>query len=530
MTDFVPFLAFVASVAVLPLAFVTVKTVSLSKLRDKVFVRALAKDYLRTVPVVALVSLPVLVFPSVVRPYAIVVHLVFALPLMLELGHVHLYCTRVGINTFYSVFVSNVRETREFLAQNVSVIQLLLILSAWFAPPFALAHLPVPVWHSAWAHVIGCLVAAACAAVFVRNLLRGDRGKDGYVLNPFSNLAVNYFRFRTLYCDLRDQIARHAAPPFEGIVSRLSPDEQQTYVVVIGESANSMHHRYCGYPRETNAFTDALGDAVMRFRGVRSPFAQTIPVLERVLTFADGEHPERVWSKGSVVDYFHDAGFEVYWLSNQYALDDTAITAMTSHADISKCYNFGGMKRFEKAGLDGALLPDFMKFIRGGARRKILFLHLIGSHSAYVNRYPDDFRHFTGSVPGRSLPSAKQQLVNAYDDSIRYTDWVVAELVKNLSDVGGASYLLYFSDHGEDIYDSTDARILGHGPLANEPMTSVPFILWTSPRLDELRGDIRRRFAQAKTSYRLEDVIHTLIDISSLTSGDYVADRSILNR
>ena len=528
MKAFFPFLAYVTAFAVLPLAFVTAKTVSRVKLRDPTFVRTLLKDYLRTVPIIALVSLPALAFPSVVRPYAVALHFIFGLPLCLELGHVHLYGTRVGINTFYSVFVSNARETREFVSQNVSFRQLLLVAALWLLPPLGLWFLPVPGWPSATAQAMGCGLAMLLAFPFVRNLLRGDHGKDGYVLNPYSNLIVNYFRFRILYRDLRAQIARHAAPPFADIVSRLPADEPQTYVVVIGESANAMHHHYCGYARETNEFTDALGESVMRFRDVRSPFAQTIPVLERVLTFADAEHPERVWTKGSVVDYFHDAGFETYWLSNQYALDDTAVTAMTAHADVSKCYNFSGMKRFEKAGMDGALLPDFAKFIRGGARRKILFLHLIGSHSAYVNRYPDDFRHFTGPVPGRNLPPAKQQLVNAYDDSIRYTDWIIAELIRELSTIGGASCLLYFSDHGEDIYDSTDARIMGHGPLANEPMTSVPFMLWTSKELDRLRPDIRA--STTRPNYPLMDAIHTMIDVSSLTGPDYEPTKSVFIR
>lgn len=529
MRGFLPFLTLIAVYAFLPLVYATVRTASRAKMKDGKFVVALAKDYLRTLPIVGLVSLPALLFPTTVRPYVIALHLVFALPLLLELGHVHLYGTRVGLNTFYSVFVSNVRETREFLKQNVSWIQGLLVVVVWLVPPFALARLPVPAWGSRTAQAIGCGAAALGALAFVRNLLRGDHGKDGYTLNPFSNLIVNYFRFRILYRKLREQIACHAAPPFEGITSSLPADERKTYVIVIGESANAQHHHYCGYPRETNEFTDRLGDSVLRFRGVRSPFAQTIPVLERVLTFADAAHPELVWQKGSVVDYFHEAGFKTYWMSNQYALDDTAITAMTSHADVNKCYNFGGMKRFEKAGLDGDLLPDFGKFVRDEGRNKVLFLHLIGSHAAYANRYPDSFRHFDGQVPGRNLPPTKLAAVNAYDDSIRYTDWVVAELIRELDSVGGVAYLLYFSDHGEDIYDSTEARILGHGPLANEPMTSVPFMLWTSSRLDELRGDIRARFREAQRSYGLGDVIHTILDVSSLSNGDCRLSRSILN-
>ena len=68
MKDFLPFFAYIAAVAYLPLLFVTVKTVSLKKLGDLTFVRSLAKDYLRTVPIVALVALPVLAYPPLTRP------------------------------------------------------------------------------------------------------------------------------------------------------------------------------------------------------------------------------------------------------------------------------------------------------------------------------------------------------------------------------------------------------------------------------------------------------------------------------
>lgn len=520
--------AYVALVAYLPLLLVTCVTVSKEKLSDITFVRALSKDYLRTVPVVALVTLPVLVYPRMAKAYVVLLHLVFALPLLLEIGHVYLFKTRVGLNTFYSLFVSNARETREFFEQNVSWLQRISILLFWLVPPFFLSLIPTPSMPSCLVYAAVCVAAAALALPFVLNLFKGARAKDGYLLNPYSNLIWHYLRFHSQYRLLKDLIARHSAPPFAGIRSLLPEEEAQTYVVVIGESSNSMHQHYCGYWRETNEFTDRLGSELIRFKGVRSPFAQTIPVLEKAITFADCEHPDRVWTMGSVVDYFKDAGFETYWMSNQYALDDTALTAMIAHADFKKCYNFSGMKRFEKAGLDGALLPDFERFIHAGKKRKVLFLHLIGSHSAYVNRYPDEFRYFTGPIKGRSLSSSAERMVNVYDDSVRYTDWVVSELIARLKAVGSSSYLLYFSDHGEDIYDSCDNRILGHSELANEPMTSIPLMLWTSPRLDDLRPDIRIRAMNPKKSYNLQDVIHTILDVSSLRNSDYDAEKSIL--
>ena len=532
MMTLVPFFAYVVVFASLPLVYATLKTATPEKLRDRVFLKSVFKDYLRTVPICALICLPVLVFPRIVCAYAICLHLVFALPLALELGHVHLFGTRVGINTFYSLFVTNVRETREFFRQSVSVAQRLLILATWFLPVFFLWRLDAGRAAEDPLRMMWIVGFAAAAVPFFVNLLKGaERRKDGYILNPYSNLICNYVRFRVQYRELKDMIARHSAEPFSGIVSSLPADEPQTYVVVIGESSSALHHHYCGYARETNEFTDAIGDGMLRFHNVKSPFAQTLPVLELVLTFADKDHRNLIWEKGSVVDYFHDTGFEVFWMSNQYALDDTAITAITAGADKSKCYNFGDMKRFEKAGLDGAMLPDFEKTVLSqDTKKKIVFMHLIGSHSAYVNRYPSEFKHFTGQAPGKSLSAAKAQMLNAYDDSVRYTDWFIAKCVEILRKSTAASYLLYFSDHGEDVFDSCPDKILGHSQLANGPMTKIPMMLWVSDRLDKLRPDIRRRADAANDGYDLSDVIHTIIDVSSLSNKDFEPFKSILNK
>lgn len=539
MRDFLPFLTYVVLFAYLPLLFVTAKTVSFAKLRDLTFVRALSKDYIRTWPICALVSWPVLMMPEITRGYAIGLNTLFFLPLALELGHVRLFGTRVGLNTFYSLFVSNMRETREFFTQNVGWGEWMFTLALGVLPPFALARLPIGHWPSPLVQGGACLIAVGIALPFFLNFRkRPEKRKDGYILNPYVNLIYGYCQFKTQYRRLQALIARHAAPPFERIVSSIPVGERETYVVVIGESSNGHHQHYDGYPRGTNEFTDRLGERLFRFRGVHSPFSQTIPSLEKTITFADATHPEYVWTKGSVVDYFREAGFETYWMSNQYALDDTALTAMTAHADVNKCYNFSGMKRFEKAGLDGDLLSDFEKFVAGGQAKKVIFVHLIGSHSAYVNRYPDAFRYFDGQVAGRNLAPQKAQMLNSYDDSVRYTDWVVAELVRRLESVGGASYLLYFSDHGEDIYDSREDKIMGHSQLANEPMTAVPFMFWLSPRLTELRPDIAARAAKRRSvgfgpgvyeapGYNLQDAIHTILDLSSLANVDFDPSRSI---
>ena len=204
-------------------------------------------------------------------------------------------------------------------------------------------------------------------------------------------------------------------------------------------------------------------------------------------------------------------------------------TALTMHADYNKCFNFGGMKRFEKAGLDGDMLSDIQKILDNQEEKKVIFVHLIGSHSAYVNRYPSEFGHFKGTMPEKKLSAKNQELLNSYDDSIRYTDWVLTEIIKKLKAKGGLNYLLYFSDHGEDVFDTDTNKLLGHSELANEPMTSVPLRIWLSKELEEMRPDIKERAKNLNKPYKLENLIHTIIDISSLSNKNYKPKKSILN-
>lgn len=532
MNDFLPVLAYFLSVAYIPLVYATVKALRGGRWRNATFMKAVAKDFFRTLPVVALVWIPVFILPATAKWYAFSMHILFSPVLVLEIGHIKQFGARVGLNTFYSLFVTNRQEFREFCAQNVTIRDWVAVAAVFSVPLFILPFMPEPSFSSRVVQVVSIAVSTVLFLPFVFNFFKkGNRFKIGYVLNPYSSLVYHWFEFRRTYSRLKRMIEENSASPFEGIRSSLDGDRsgREVYVVVLGESSNSMHCSCYGYPRPTNEFTDALGERIIRVKGVVSPFAQTLPVLERVLTFADSTSPGLLYEKGSVIDYFKAAGFRTYWLTNQYALEDTAITAMAGHADVCRCFNYSDMKRFERAGFDGDMIDELDKVLDEPYERKIIFLHMIGSHSAYNNRYPAEFALFKDSPPGnRNLSPAACQMVNTYDDSVRYSDWVVSKFIEKVEARNVLSFLLYFSDHGEDIYDSTNDRILGHSQLANEPMTSVPFMLWTSRRYDEARPDIRRR--NIRQGYNTENVIHTIIDLASLSNADFIPEKSVFVR
>ncbi len=531
MTSFSLALIYTALIAYIPVVYSSAISAHGGRWRNLTFTRTVAKDFLRTFPMLGLVWAPIFAFPQCARWYALIIHILFAPMLILEIAHVRQFGARVGLNTFYSLFATNKQEFIEYCRQTVTFWNWVVVLAIYLLPAAAILLVtaqggPAGFWRVALS--LACLVAFI---PFPRNLTKkGARFKIGYILNPYSSFPYHYVQFKRSYAELARQIAAHSAPPFAKITSSIPADEEETYIICIGESSSALHHSYCGYARDTNEFTDRLGTEIRRFTGVRSPFAQTLPVLEKVLTFATTKEPDRLWKQGSVIDYFKEAGFKTYWISNQYALDDnTPLTAITSHADKSKCLCFSDLKRFERS-VDGALFSELKKILGDGAKKKIVFLHMIGSHSAYVNRYPPEFVHYEGTPPGKEwLNIIQAQSVNTYDDSIRYTDWIISEFINIIKAAAGdtkCAYLLYFADHGEDVYDTTRDKILGHSQLANEPMTSVPFMLWTSPRYNALRPDVARR--KAKSFYNTENVINTIIDLSSLSNEDFDISKSIL--
>lgn len=416
---------YIALIAFLPLIYLTILNIDTSKITNPTFMILLFKDFLRTLPICAFVFLPIVLYPKLTRPYLVGIQLIFMPLMFLELGHIHLFGTRIGLNTFYTLFVSNILETREFISQNIPIYLIIAFLVFMIVPFYFIFKIPVPERKQGRSYVLFLWLTIALATPFVYNLPRQwPRFKDAYVLNPYSNVAYHYYLYRTKYQALKDEIEKNKTHYFAPIQSVLPEQEKQTYVIVIGESANRNHLSLYGYPRLTNEFTTQIQDELFVFKNVVSPFAQTMPSLERVLTFADEETPDLV-HQGSVVDYFNAAGFKTYWLSNQYALDDTIVTAFSHHADYNKYFNFGGMKRFEKAGLDADMLPDFQKIVQKPDLKKVIFVHLIGSHAAYINRYPSEFSHFKSCFEGKKLSWEGCMTLNAYDNSIRYTDFVL---------------------------------------------------------------------------------------------------------
>jgi lipid A ethanolaminephosphotransferase len=159
-------------------------------------------------------------------------------------------------------------------------------------------------------------------------------------------------------------------------------------------------------------------------------------------------------------------------------------------------------------------------------------LHMKGSHGpAYYRRYPAQFEAFTPACnTGELADCERQAVVNAYDNTIRYTDHVLAQVIRLLRhnaerfDTG----LLYVSDHGESLGEN---GLYLHGlPYAIAPteQTHVPMLLWLSSGMRQHFGlDDRCLRANANKPHSHDHLFHSIVGLLDVQTSAYNADKDL---
>ncbi|WP_028080290.1 phosphoethanolamine transferase [Solimonas soli] len=284
------------------------------------------------------------------------------------------------------------------------------------------------------------------------------------------------------------------------------PAQPETYVVVIGEASRADHWQLYGYPRETTPLL-ARRAQLLVFRDAVSvtPTTRTsLPVLLSGMNIDD----LATWRyRPSWISAFKAAGFRVSWLSAQMPVPrDSPVGIYAQLADRLEFLN-------SEAGAvpgttDAALLPAFARELRSPPGKRLVILHMIGSHAPYQRRYPPSFQHFRPAPRGDEElgiveAGVDEQIGNAYDNSVRYSDAVLDALIARLQATPGVSALWYIADHGQTLPADGCGRS-GNGFFSRYNF-EVPLLFWYSeryaqafaPRLQALRARQARPFSAA---------------------------------
>jgi lipid A ethanolaminephosphotransferase len=288
-------------------------------------------------------------------------------------------------------------------------------------------------------------------------------------------------------------------------------------VFVLGESARARSFSLNGYARDTNPRLRKQGVvSFTRFSACATATAQAVPCI--FSSFGEqGFSYRRAQETDNLLDVAKRAGYQVTWYEN--GMGAQAVSRGVTEVNLGSYY---------RADRDRILidrLPSKAELVATG-KDQLIVLHQRGSHGPdYAERYTPEFRAFVPDCDSSVLKSCSHEaVVNAYDNSILYTDANLDDAIEYLKHLGPDfnTALLYTSDHGESTGE--DGWYMHGLPKAIAPadQIQVPLIAWFSPGLqaaEKLDVDCVTRLRDRPYSH--DNVFHTVIGLLDIGTPVY---------
>jgi lipid A ethanolaminephosphotransferase len=437
--------------------------------------------------------------------------------------------------------IQNVLRTDVNEAADLLSVELIAWVLAWSALPVAFIWLVrikrIPLLRAVLTRgaSVGAAVILATLAVLpisrdISSFMRNQR-EARYLITPSNyiwGVALNSMHSARDVHAVREPVGRDA----HLLNVALNTSGPHVFVLVVGETARAANFSLFGYPRPTNPELAQLD--VTAFSNVKSCGTSTevsVPCMFSPYGRADYDE-RRIRNSETLLDVLVRAGYRVRWIDNQSGCKGVCTGAGVEYEKIDpasapdlckdgECHD-EIMARRLKAGLAD---------VRGNT---VFVLHMMGNHGpAYFRRYPAEFRKFVPDCATAELRDcSRQEVVNAYDNAILYTDHVLAQIIAALSAesprLDGA--MLYVSDHGESLGEN---GLYLHGipySIAPDLQTHVPMIVWLSSAMTD-SGDVNARCLHAKVDASLshDNVFHSVLGLLDVSTSAYREDRDLFD-
>jgi lipid A ethanolaminephosphotransferase len=288
-------------------------------------------------------------------------------------------------------------------------------------------------------------------------------------------------------------------------------------VIVAGETSRAQNWSLSGYERDTNPEL-AKRDIVYypNATSCGTATATSLPCMFSPLT-RDEYSYEGGLSHENLVDVLTHAGFKVEWWDNNTGDKDIAdrIPSRFMKAEDGPEFCFPEC-------IDGVFLKGLQQKADTITENTVIVVHQIGSHGpSYWLRYPVDQERFTPACKTPELTQCStEEIVNAYDNTIAYTDTFLAQVIDLLDASDRVIPAMYFvSDHGESL---GEGGLYLHGTpyfMAPEYQTRVPMVLWMSQRFrDSLGLDAGCLKAKAADPVSHDNMFSTVLGMLDVTT------------
>jgi lipid A ethanolaminephosphotransferase len=314
------------------------------------------------------------------------------------------------------------------------------------------------------------------------------------------------------------------------LVNRSSTGKPRVTIVVAGETARAEDFALGGYKRDTNP--ELARQNVVYFPNTSScgtATAISLPCLFSIFPRTEYTHRKGLETQ-NLLDVLAHAKVKVSWLDN-----DTGSYNVTDRVPYEYLPDSAD-KRFCKDGecLDAILLDRVDGWLDQVTGDSVLVLHQLGSHGpAYYARYPEEFRRFQPDCRANDFGSCSpQEIRNAYDNTILYTDHVVSAVIDKLKRRSGqlAASVIYLSDHGESLGEN---GIYLHGApyfIAPPQQTHVPFLVWLSQDLQTSAGyDMTCLARNANDQHSHDNFFHSVLGLMEVATKIYQPELDIFS-
>ncbi|MEO7242852.1 MAG: sulfatase-like hydrolase/transferase [Variovorax sp.] len=383
------------------------------------------------------------------------------------------------------------QETRDLLGWRLAFMMLVVTLPA--ALPMARIRLArFTWWGQLWRNALLFLVALVLAGVALltssRELapLMRNNPQLRYMMNPVSSVySMALVKLRPLFTRPRRLIAITAGSTLgASYAAQIKPP---LLLLVVGETARADHFALNGYGRDTTP--ELARRRVLSWRNVRSCGTNTLasvpcmfsPLGKQAFESRDDDYE-------NLLDVAQAAGLAVLWIENQaggckgvcarvptqLAWDGLTPALKSELCEGDECLDDVLLQNLDQR---LAALPAERR-----ARGVLLVMHQMGSHGpAYYKRSPPAAKVFRPECGTNVLADCTQdQLINAYDNSIVYTDRFLGLAIDWLKDrsTDFDTGLLYLSDHGESL---GEFGLFLHGlpySMAPDVQKHVPMVAW----------------------------------------------------
>lgn len=303
--------------------------------------------------------------------------------------------------------------------------------------------------------------------------------------------------------------------------------DRRLVVMVVGEAARADHFAFNGYPRATNPRLAA--ENIFNFSEMYSCGTSTAVSVPCMFSpFERSAYSDKkAKATENVLDVLTHAGVQVLWRDNN--------SSSKGVADRLPYENFrdpgsnpvcnGGECR------DSGMLSGLQGYIDSKEGDIVIVLHQMGNHGpAYYKRYPTAFARFAPVCRDNELETCRdEEIVNAYDNAILYTDYFLAQIIQLLknNDERFKTALVYMSDHGESL---GEGGLYLHGMpylIAPDEQKHVAALMWFGSRMrQEIDGNALSHIVDNRFSQ--DNLFHTLLGLMNVRSSVYVENKDIL--